>query len=428
MVEWILFSTTLLVTIFFLKVVTLPKNYFQLHFKTFFFVGLLLRIICIFLSPVWEDDWARYIWEGNLIRNSVSPYEIAPIHFFSDNSLDTKSIELLSKINHPKWTTIYSPFILLYFALFSYGFSAILLKCSYLVIEILTFLHWRYRENKFPIILYWVYPVLIKEVYLNFHFEVIIVALFWIFFYTLKVKQFNRSGIIFGLLIHTKLITFIYGILLFPFLYFQNQKKHHYLSFILSFTIGLFLFYFIYLIIFPNTSDFGIINLQRFGGSFTFNQFYEPIWNYFFSNNPRSFPFFFQFLLLFTYLYLLLPKKNRTKRFLVICKNQHFPFYFGYFTLTMLPVYNPWYFLTLVPLITISRSLSILPWILISILQLSYLTNVRLHIPFQYFYEIPNPILLSEAFISIICIFLYFRQIFILLYKISNISNIGSKG
>lgn len=429
MYEWILYLSTLLVTIFFLKVVTFPKSLFKLHFKIFFFIGFGLRILCFFFPPIWEDDWARYLWEGNLIRNWISPYEFPPNHYFRE-SLDASSIEILSKINHPDWTTIYSPFILLYFSLFSYGFSTFLLKVSYLFFETICFSIVHKHKTNHLILLYWLYPIFIKEVYINLHFEVLLVSFFWVFYTFLEKKNLKLSASIFGLLVHIKFITSIYGLLFLPYLKLKTIKKKSIVGIqvFLSLCFGFSLFFLIYFIFFPNSYDFGFSNLHHFGGTITFNQFLEPIWNFFFSMNLRSFPFLFQFLLLFIYLFLTLREKNRSKRFFILCQKHDFYFYFGYFLFTILPVVNPWYFLVLVPLLVTSRSQSVLPWILVANLQLSYLTSIRLNFPFQFFYEIPRPILILEAILSICCIFLYFRQIFILLYNLSNISNMTQKG
>ncbi|MCW7474953.1 hypothetical protein [Leptospira levettii] len=430
MIDWFYFSATIVVTAFFLKVVTLPNQFFKIHIKSLFLIGLGFRILCLFLNPIWEDDWARYLWEGQLIRNLISPYEVSPSQFFSVDSIDSFSSEILSTINHPDWTTIYSPFVLFYFSLFTYGKSTFLLKTSYFILETITFWYFNRSHWKKPILLFWLYPIYTKEVYANMHFEVLVITFFWMYWYFLKNKKYKQSGIVFGLLLHTKLLAVIYGIFLVPYLFIQKKKRflNQSLSFLFSFLIGFFSFYLLYLLVFPKITDFGIINLQRFGDSFTFNQIYEPIWRFCFSINLRSVPFFFQFLLLYIYLYLLIPQNNRNRRFILLCRKYHFVFYLGYFLLTLLPVYNPWYFLILIPLITISRSQSVIPWILISVLQFSYLTNIRLQIPFQFFYEISDQILLLQALISIICLFYYFYQIFILLYNLSNISNMTKKG
>lgn len=428
--EWFFFVTLIVVTFFFLKLVTLPPSFFKTHFKSIVILGFVLRILCFLIPPIWEDDWARYLWEGHLIRQSISPYEIPPIEFFGDSSLDQFTNAILSQVNHPEWTTIYSPFVLVYFSLFTYGFSTFLLKLSYFVFESISFLSVTDKHHAKPILLYWTCPILIKEVYVNLHFEILIVSFFWLYIQFLKQKQWKRSAFTLGMMVHTKFFAILYGAVIIP--YFLLLKRRQIFLSLLSFfgsaIAGFSLFYILYLLIFPETKDFGFSNLHRFGDTFTFNQFFEPVWSFFHTINLRSFPFLFSFILLFIYVYLLLPSKNRGKRFLVLCKQYQFLFYFGYFLLTILPVYNPWYFLTLIPLISMFPSKNITPWVLIFSLQLSYLTNVRLLLPFQHFYEISTPILLLEASISITCILQYFKQLFILLYNLSNISNIASKG
>lgn len=127
-------------------------------------------------------------------------------------------------------------------------------------------------------------------------------------------------------------------------------------------------------------------------------------------------------------MFISLEKQNRMRKFASVTAKLDLYFLSGYLLLTLLPVYNPWYFLILLPLLVTSKSESLSPWILISIPQLSYLTKARLGFEFTYFYEIPDIILLLEATISLICLLWHFKQIFILLYKISNISNIATKG
>ncbi|MCW7460214.1 hypothetical protein ND859_17810, partial [Leptospira bandrabouensis] len=112
----------------------------------------------------------------------MSPYQIAPLDYFQKLNLNESEIEILSQINHPDWTTIYSPFVLLYFALFSFGFSGFLLKLSYLVFETFSFLFFSKGKFNKSGLLYWIFPVLIKEVYINLHFEILILSLMWIYF------------------------------------------------------------------------------------------------------------------------------------------------------------------------------------------------------------------------------------------------------
>lgn len=410
--------------------VTLPKSFFKKYKTIIFIIGLGIRVLFIFLPPIWEDDWSRYLWEGNLIRQGESPYEKVPFDSFQKTNLGDTETEILSQINHPDWTTIYSPFVLLFFALFSPGFSGFFLKLSYLVLETSSFLFFSKGRFSKSQLLYWLFPILIKEVYLNFHFEILILSLFWILFDSIRYKKIVFSSFLFGLVVHIKFFSLFYFVYLFKTISFKTWKGSWRKLVLpsLSFLFGFFIFYFIYYLLFPDTNDFGITNLIKFGSAFKFNQFYEPFWKTFGIIDLKTIPFFFLLAIMIGYILISFEKKNRLRKFSVISTRLDLFFLIGYLFLCLLPVYNPWYFLILLPFLVISKSARISPWILISIPQLSYLTSARLGLTFHYFYEIPDSILLLEAVISLICLTWHFRQIFILVYKISNISNIAPKG
>ncbi|TGM60544.1 hypothetical protein [Leptospira vanthielii] len=428
--QWILFSLLSLVTILFLWMVTLQKHFFKKYRNQIFIIGLGLRILCIFLPPLWEDDWSRYLWEGNLIRSGESPYQMAPLNYFQKPNLNESEIEILSQINHPDWTTIYSPFVLFFFALFSLGFSGFFLKIVYLVFETSSFIFFSKGNFNKSRLLYWIFPIFIKEIYINFHFEVLILSLLWIFFSLARDKKIILSSFILGLVIHIKILTLPYLLSLITTLNYKRWKSDwlHWILCITALSAGFFIFYFIYYIFFPTTIDFGFLNLLKFGDNFKFNQFYEPFWKTFGIIDLKTFPFLLHLITISAFVFISLEKKNRLRKFISITAKLDLYFLYGYLFLTLLPVYNPWYFLILLPLLVTQKSESLTPWILISIPQLSYLTKARLGFQFTYFYEIPDFILLLEATTSLICLLWHFRQIFILLYKISNISNIAPKG
>lgn len=410
--------------------VTFSKNFFKKYRSQILIIGFGIRVLCIFHPPLWEDDWSRYLWEGNLIRNGESPYEMPPLQYFQRTDLSETETQVLSQINHPDWTTIYSPFVLFFFALFSVGFSGIFLKLSYLFLETSSILFFSKGKFSKAHLLYWLFPVLIKEIYINFHFEILILSLAWIYFSFLKNKRIILSSFVLGLLVHIKVFSMIYS------LYTMRRVKYEqwnidwiqWTKAIISFFFGFFIFYLIYYVFFPDTIDFGVTNLFRFGVSFKFNQFYEPFWRILGTVDLKTFPFLLHFITITIYVFISLKTKNRLSKFQSILERFDFYFLFSYLLLTLLPVYNPWYFLILLPLLVIGKSNSITPWILIAIPQLSYLTRARLGMEFTYFYEIPDFILLLEAFLSFICLLWHFKQIFILLYTISNISNIAPKG
>lgn len=410
--------------------VTLPKKFFRNQSLLIFVFGFAIRILCMFLSPIWEDDWSRYLWEGNLIRNGESPYETTPLTHFQNPNISENEIEVLSQINHPDWTTIYSPFVLLFFALFSVDFSGFFLKFSYLFLETFSFLFFSKGKFTKPMLLYWTFPILIKEVYVNYHFEVLVISLSLVSFQLIKEKKQYLASFVLGLGVHIKIFSLLYTLFLISSFEFKEWKKNlvTWIQIILTFCIGFFVFYLIYYILFPNTFDFGVSNLLKFGAYFKFNQFYEPFWKLFGTVDLKVFPFLLQLLTMTVYVLIALEKKNRFQKFKQIILHYEFYFLYSYLFLCLLPVNNPWYFLILVPILVTNPSRTILPWVLIAIPQLSYLTKIRLGLEFTYFYEIPDQILLMEATVSLFCLALYFKQIFILLYKLSNISNISPKG
>ncbi|MCW7493336.1 hypothetical protein [Leptospira soteropolitanensis] len=419
-----------MVTVLFLWMVTFPKDFYKKYNKQIFLLGFVIRILCFFLPPLWEDDWSRYLWEGNLIRIGKSPYQIAPLNYFKELNLSETEIQILSQINHPDWTTIYSPFVLLYFALFSFGFSGLLLKLSYLVFETASFLFFSKGKFNKPGLLYWIFPVLVKEVYINFHFEILILSLLWIYFSFQREKKIIAANFILGLVIHIKIFSILFLFSTIHKIKFKKWKRSwvNWLPYLFSGFVGFLIFYLIYFIIFPNTTDFGISNLFKFGGNFKFNQYYEPFWRIFGITDLKTFPFLLQLITVSVFFWISIDKEKRLRKFLSTARKLDLYFLFGYMFLTLLPVYNPWYFLILIPVLVISKSQNLSPWILITLPQFSYFTKARLSIGFTYFYEIPDSFLLLEATISLICLLWHFKQIFILLYRISNISNIAPKG
>lgn len=169
---FLFFISTLYVFLFFVPTIS---------FRKFFYIYILIGIGCrIFLSlstPLWEDDWARYLWEGSLVLERVSPYSNPPLDFFDTGELITgdRGMEILSRINHPDWPAIYTPIILFYFALCSFisPFSIFLLKISYIIIDLSVVSLIKSMSNKKAAILYFLSPILLREIFINAHFELI---------------------------------------------------------------------------------------------------------------------------------------------------------------------------------------------------------------------------------------------------------------
>ncbi|MBA3830357.1 MAG: hypothetical protein H0X34_00390 [Chthoniobacterales bacterium] len=79
--------------------------------------ALAFRVCGLWATPTLEDDYQRYLWDGWRTIQDGSPYDHAPIEFFSVVEQRPPGIEkALNEINNPHLTTIYAPVTQLLFA------------------------------------------------------------------------------------------------------------------------------------------------------------------------------------------------------------------------------------------------------------------------------------------------------------------------
>lgn len=138
--------------------------------------GLLFRLIALAATPVLEDDWNRYLWDGYRFAQDGTPYGRAPIDFFDDASVPVEMARTLDGINNPDLPTIYGPlpqaaFLLAY--LVSPG-SLWPLKLLLLGAEIGALaLLWRRTRSPAVCLLWFWCPLLVFESAFNAHPEVL---------------------------------------------------------------------------------------------------------------------------------------------------------------------------------------------------------------------------------------------------------------
>lgn len=83
------------------------------------FFAVLFRVALLFSNPIQEDDFYRYLWDGQVTASGLNPYGIAPttIQKRQEGSEDYARIitanpvfaEILARVNHPHVPTIYPP-------------------------------------------------------------------------------------------------------------------------------------------------------------------------------------------------------------------------------------------------------------------------------------------------------------------------------
>lgn len=104
-----------------------------------FTVGLAARALFFGSTPIYEDDWNRYLWDGYVAANHENPYIYSPenIRLAGRESsaadaqdipdslkklveLSTQNGDFVQRINSPQYTTIYPPIAVAVFTLSAY--------------------------------------------------------------------------------------------------------------------------------------------------------------------------------------------------------------------------------------------------------------------------------------------------------------------
>ena len=95
--------------------------------------SLMFRLTLLPVAP--SDDIYRYLWEGKLQRNWISPYSHPP----EASSLEHLRDGFFSGINHKHLSTIYPPLTLMVFAVADYiSHSIISMKSVFLIFDVLS--------------------------------------------------------------------------------------------------------------------------------------------------------------------------------------------------------------------------------------------------------------------------------------------------
>ncbi|MBN4046902.1 hypothetical protein JYT90_01135, partial [bacterium AH-315-P07] len=157
------------------------------------FIGLIMRGALFFSTPILEDDYYRYLWDGTLTANGYNPYAYTPddINYYTGDRKIPSELSTLAhnsgtiayRINHGDLGTVYPPVAQASFAvahvLNPWGLNAwklVLLVCD---VATLLLLLGVLRKTGLPqnrILIYWWNPLLIKEIYNSAHMDPVIMV------------------------------------------------------------------------------------------------------------------------------------------------------------------------------------------------------------------------------------------------------------
>jgi hypothetical protein len=190
--------------LFFLAIINITKLPFKESWIAWIiFTGLLARLILIPSTPILEDDFYRYLWDGAVTANEYNPYVFSPKDVIEKNpevpqellKLSSESGEVINKINHPKIKTLYPALSQIIFALSYYLFpwSVTGWKLIMLIgdIFLLFFIFRILRELKLPYsfaAIYWLNPIVLHEFFNTGHYD-----LFALLFTAISIYYFLRN-------------------------------------------------------------------------------------------------------------------------------------------------------------------------------------------------------------------------------------------
>ncbi|KAB2920184.1 MAG: DUF2029 domain-containing protein [Hyphomicrobiaceae bacterium] len=181
-------------------------------------VGCALRLSLFFTEPALEDDHNRYLWEGALVANGLSPYAVSPERArgaVPDSRLGTlvrESGPIVDRVNHPNLTSTYPPVAQAAFALAHvispWNLSAwravsLVFDCAagLLLIALLR----QAGRSELWSALYWWNPIVIKELINSAHMEGVLMALVLAALLLLARKRHLGAALVLGLAIGTKI-------------------------------------------------------------------------------------------------------------------------------------------------------------------------------------------------------------------------------
>ena len=151
-------------------------------------VGIVLRLLMLFSTPMFENDFYRYLWDGAVTGNAVNPYKYSPNEVMKGKDvpqelaeLAGKSGDIIENVNHPHLRAIYPPVAQAFFAL-SYWLDSWSLNTWRIILIIMDMATLSLIFNalgmlKLPsslLIIYWWNPLLIKEIFNSGHLDVLI--------------------------------------------------------------------------------------------------------------------------------------------------------------------------------------------------------------------------------------------------------------
>lgn len=213
-------------------------------------LGVLFRCLLLFSFPNLSDDIHRFVWDGNLIVEGMSPFEQLPSEVLGENESSRNDEALFESLNSKEYYSVYPPVCQSVFYAAAVLFPAkiggrvfllkfFLLCCEVGSILLLVRLLSAFSMEPHFVLLYALNPLCIIDIVGNVHFEGAMIFFLLLAIYLLQKNKWMPSAVAMALAVCSKLLP----LALLPFLW--RKLKFPTFVFYSILVIGLTLLYFL---------------------------------------------------------------------------------------------------------------------------------------------------------------------------------------
>ena len=187
-------------------------------FKRLLLLGVILRGCLFFFEPQWSEDGARFLWDGELLRQGQNPYFLTPTQVLEQQGEGSVlSAQLFQELNSPNYYSVYPPLNQAFFWLGAFAAQGSIVK-GYLALRgmlllgeigVFYFLWSLFVRLELPqkqILWYWFNPLVILEVVGSLHFEGFVLMFLLASLLSLFRQKLGWSGLFWGLAVGMKLL------------------------------------------------------------------------------------------------------------------------------------------------------------------------------------------------------------------------------
>ncbi|WP_420580967.1 glycosyltransferase 87 family protein [Reichenbachiella sp.] len=213
----------------------------EFSFKQLMVIAVLLRLTLFFGSPSLSDDCFRFIWDGRIWTDNMSPYQATPEALI--DGLPGQYQSLYEKLNSQAYHSTYPPFSQYVFsipALFGVKdifWSMTMIRLILLLFEIgAIYLLFHLTKHVARVLVYALNPLVILELTANLHFEGVVIFFMLLAWWFYEQKKWIGGSIALSLGVLTKLTPLMFLPVLFKKLGWRKSLLSYFLlGFVLLF-------------------------------------------------------------------------------------------------------------------------------------------------------------------------------------------------